>query len=742
MQLSKFQELLAKVKDAAARERLNVVVNQHSPTHVDLTSLGLDKEGKHPEAASILEDVASGLKSVETPERMRGIDSNHPPSLNSDNVESNSDAPTATAPNLPSEASSQSANQTTTDANSGDAATDDSSHIIGVARSVVLNAKQAEFRDLVLTGQSCVLIGAAGTGKTTSMRAVTQSLLDEKKLPRLSNGTKWLKVQGYGAAILSFTNKAVNNIRHAVVPELRPHTITAHKLLEFQPEFFEVEDPETGGMKKTMRFNPTRHARNPLPSDLVLLAWEESSMIGTQLYNLVQDAMPHAHQEIFLGDIQQLPPVFGLAVLGFKMLELPVIELTDIYRQAANSPIISLAHAILEGKPELFSPKDRIKRSITHPVTGKIVEQLTAPALALFNRSNEDGSVFFQPWQKSLQDETALNAFSGTLRNWIESGYYNPEEDIILCPFNKAFGTIEINKKIAQYLGRKRDATVWEVVAGFTKHYLAVGDRVLYDKEDATITSIAHNGAYLGARAQIASTTLDRWGHHQEKLTQSEVFYAQQEAENREDDALDLYLTGDSSAEDRVHAASHIVTVQLRYATDIGEEPEEIVLDSAAAINSLLGGYALTVHKFQGSEAGTVILCLHQSHATMVSRELLYTAVTRARNKLHIICEFDTFFKGVASQRIKGDTLAEKAEFFKGKRLSTDGDASTPLLSTVLVHLKTPSEEPPQERRMVGERRNSEEQTLVALLNNDGKDKIQSALEKLRALSSTVKKGT
>jgi ATP-dependent exoDNAse (exonuclease V) alpha subunit len=51
----------------------------------------------------------------------------------------------------------------------------------------------------------------------------------------------------------------------------------------------------------------------------------------------------------------------------------------------------------------------------------------------------------------------------------------------------------------------------------------------------------------------------------------------------------------------------------------------------------------------------------------MLQRELIYTAVTRAKKELYVICEPDTFYKGVINQRIKGTTLAEKAEFFKGK---------------------------------------------------------------------------
>ena len=51
----------------------------------------------------------------------------------------------------------------------------------------------------------------------------------------------------------------------------------------------------------------------------------------------------------------------------------------------------------------------------------------------------------------------------------------------------------------------------------------------------------------------------------------------------------------------------------------------------------------------------------------MIQRELLYTAVTRAKEELFVICEPDTFEKGITRQRIPGSTWQEKAEYFKGK---------------------------------------------------------------------------
>lgn len=537
--------------------------------------------------------------------------------------------------------------------------------ILGVARDdITLNEKQSLFRDTVVKGDDCVLIGAAGTGKTTSMRATTRSLISSGRLFPLTRGTKYLISGRPGGAILSYTRKAVNNIRHAVVDELKPHTLTIHKLLEFAPIFYEIPDPNNKGVfKTTMRFEPQRNAQNPLPPDLLFLAFEESSMIGTDLYSKLQDAMPHAHQEVFLGDIQQLPPVFGLAILGFKMVELPVIELTEVYRQARNSPIIDLAWKLLEGNAELFSPK--LEKYTTTDHKGNAVVRNKAPALEAFSRKNEDGEVKFQIWQKKITADAGLFTTVKQFEVWEQQGYYDPREDVILCPFNKSFGTIELNKGIADYLGKKRGALVYEVIAGYNKHYLAVGDRVLYDKEDAYITNIRSNGQYLGKRPVPASINLDRWGHLRSELTEQEKLQASIDNGSDIDLAAIEAFMENAASEDRVQAASHVITIKMAYSDDMDDE---IVLDSAAEVNNLLGGYALTVHKFQGSENERVFFITHNTHAVLNQREMLYTAVTRAKKFLHIIAEADTFFRGIKSQAVKGDTIAEKSKFFKGKR--------------------------------------------------------------------------
>lgn len=193
-------------------------------------------------------------------------------------------------------------------------------------------------------------------------------------------------------------------------------------------------------------------------------------------------------------------------------------------------------------------------------------------------------------------------------------------------------------------------------MAGFVKHYFSEGDKVLYDREDAEIITIERNAAYTGAQVQPPSRNLDYWGHNPKLAEERES------APGYDPDMdVDFLLEAVATSDERVNQASHKVIVRLL------DSESEVELNTSAEINGLLHAYALTVHKSQGSEWRKVFCCFHQSHATMLQRELLYTAVTRAREELYVICEPETFTKGIVSQRIKGDTLAEKAEFFKGK---------------------------------------------------------------------------
>lgn len=512
--------------------------------------------------------------------------------------------------------------------------------IISASGGITYNAEQSAFITLASSGKSAVLIGAAGTGKTTCMKGAVSALLQSSRIPPMQDidAHKYLIQNTPGVILCSFTRRAVRNLRRAVSDDIKSNCITIHKLLEYSPIQYEVFDPETSSYRNTMRFEPTRNASHPLPASIRTIIIDESSMVSLELFTEIYDALPYKGevQFIFLGDIQQLPPVFGSAVLGYKMNELPLIELTQVYRQALESPIIRLAHRILSGVP---IPSDEF-------AAWKYENQLT-----------------IHPWKKKLHHEVALLTIAKFFTTAFTSGSYDPEEDMILCPFNKAFGTIELNKHIANHIANSQSRIVYEVVAGYNKHYMSVGDKVLFEKEDAEIIRIVRNAGHTGKQAQKESITLDYWGYNSNPNEQNCV--------NEFDlDSIDAMLDAASSIDssERVTSSSHIITVRML------DSEEEISIDSAAEVNNMLLAYALTVHKAQGSEWRKVFVTLHQSHNTMVQRELLYTAVTRAREELYVICEPDHFEKGIKGQRIVGNTLAEKAEYFKGK-MNSRGEA-------------------------------------------------------------------
>jgi exodeoxyribonuclease V alpha subunit len=496
--------------------------------------------------------------------------------------------------------------------------------------AITYNSQQATFIDLASSGKSCVLVGAAGTGKTTCSQGAISKLITSGKvsIPTLqADGHKHLKDGGPGILIISYTRRAVNNIAKVQSSDMKNNCITSHKLLEYAPEYYDIEDIHTGLAKRTMQFVPQRNAAFPLPNSIHTIIVEEASMLSTELFVNIEAALAHEVQWIFIGDIQQLPPVFGSAILGFKMLELPVVELTEVYRQALESPIIRLAHRIL---------------------SGKAINVSEYPEWAVENK------LTIHPWKKKLSAENAVLTLGAFFKQAIDKEVYDIHEDMILIPYNKSCGTIELNKIIANHLARKQGERTFEVMAGFNKHYFTVHDKVLYDREDAEIIHIEPNAVYSGARVQPPSIHLDYWGHNPNIANESS-------SHNFEDDIDLLLASAADDTEDRVTQSSHIIHVRL---LDSGRE---IPVNKAADVNNLLLSYALTVHKSQGSEWRKVFVCLHQSHNSMLQRELLYTAVTRAREELYVICEPESFTKGIITQRIKGETLEEKATFFKGK---------------------------------------------------------------------------
>jgi ATP-dependent exoDNAse (exonuclease V) alpha subunit len=504
------------------------------------------------------------------------------------------------------------------------------------ALNIVLNDKQLIAKEMAMQGKSFVLIGAAGTGKTTAQREVAKSLLLDNKLStsrfKSSNGDgERTYVSAPSIAFCAFTRRAAGNLRKAIhkdpilAEKLAFNVMTIHSLLEFEPETYEDYNEE-GKLVEKFRFAPKRNANNPL--NITHLVIEEASMLDAYtLWQHLYEALPPNIQIIFIGDINQLPPVFGPSILNYALIQLPIVELTEVYRN--QGIVLENAHNILAGKKLAEDENFKIVRGKNEHQVG---QDKTAQAVAMM-----------------------FNTMLDTIGN---DGLpeYDPEDCIILTPFNKQpCGSINLNNWIAQHLGQRRGAIVHEVIAGFNKLYLAVGDKVMVNKMDGVIIDIYPNSKYYGKVAQTASPGLTRFGQYILGAGHKHVDF---DAISSDYSNFSLEKFTEEKA-DRKQQASHTITVQM-------ENGSTEKIESAGDLNdaNFSLGYALTVHKAQGSEWRKVFIILHKDHATMLYRELFYTAVTRARTKVAIIAKDFVVEKAIANQRIKGNSIADKIEFF------------------------------------------------------------------------------
>lgn len=169
-----------------------------------------------------------------------------------------------------------------------------------------------------LTERGMVLTGGPGTGKTTTVNAILGLLEDEQLRVSLAAPT------GRAAKRLS---------------ELTGHKAsTIHRLLEV--------DPKSGGEQLRFVHNESNHLR----ADVVIV--DEMSMVDALLFESLLRALRPSCRLILVGDSNQLPSVGAGNVLRgiIDSGKMPVVCLTEIFRQAAKSLIVSNAHRIVGGE--------------------------------------------------------------------------------------------------------------------------------------------------------------------------------------------------------------------------------------------------------------------------------------------------------------------------------------------------------------------------------------------------------
>src|SRR5215813_5963925 len=185
---------------------------------------------------------------------------------------------------------------------------------------LVLAESQRSAGALALTSQVLVITGGPGVGKTTLVNAILRILS--------AKGAKLL--------LCAPTGRAAKRMTEATGFEAK----TIHRLLEV--------DPKTGGFR--------RGDDNRLDCDFLVL--DEASMVDVMLMHALMKAVPDKAALLIVGDIDQLPSVGPGQVLAdiISSGALPVVRLTEVFRQAAQSRIITSAHRINRGFiPDLSS---------------------------------------------------------------------------------------------------------------------------------------------------------------------------------------------------------------------------------------------------------------------------------------------------------------------------------------------------------------------------------------------------
>jgi len=369
---------------------------------------------------------------------------------------------------------------------------------------LTLSPSQKKALTLAIVSKVCVITGGPGVGKTTLVNSILKTL-----------AAKHVRI-----ALAAPTGRAAKRLSESSGME----AMTLHRLLE--------SDPAGGGFK--------RDADNPLDCDLLVI--DEASMIDVMLMHGVMKALPQTAALLIVGDVDQLPSVGPGQVLKDIIASgaVPVVRLTEVFRQAATSRIITNAHRINAGEmPDLTARGDGdffyVAADEPADVADKVIELVSRHIPRRFGLDPAQDIQVLSPMQRGGAGARSLNML---LQQRI-----NPPTEQAIERFGHRYGP-----------GDK------------VMHIINDRERDIYNGDLGVVTAVDHAEAELHARFG----TIDA-------------------------------------------------------AFDFGE------------LDALQLAYATTIHKSQGSEYPAVVVPLTMQAYTMLGRELIYTAVTRAKKLLVLV---------------------------------------------------------------------------------------------------------
>jgi len=377
-------------------------------------------------------------------------------------------------------------------------------------KNIQLSSKQRAAVEMAASSSVLILTGGPGTGKTTTTRTIV---------------ALW-KAMGKEIALASPTGRAAQRLQEVTGCEAK----TIHRFLEF--------DPSSMGFKRNQEYPLTANA----------IAIDEASMLDLFLAFSLVKAIPIGAQLLLVGDTDQLPSVGAGNVLKdlIDSQQVPVITLTEVFRQAQASQIIQNAHCINTGK---------------FPNMEKVSQTPKSDCL----------------WLEMPTPEAGVQGISDIITHLLPSLGFDPQQDMqVLCPMTRGdIGTRNLNQ-VLQELLNPPDPSKPEIKRGSMT--FRVGDRIMQQVNDY----------------------------------------------NRE------VFNGDIGTITGIDIEEQEITVLF------GDR--QVTYDSAD-LNEITLARATTIHKAQGSEYPVVIMPIFMQHFLMLSRNLFYTGITRARKLVIIVGE-------------------------------------------------------------------------------------------------------
>ena len=418
-------------------------------------------------------------------------------------------------------------------------------HRVSRQSKIELDERQKEAVSEAVKHGVLILTGGPGTGKTTTINAMI----------------RYFEAEGLEILLAAPTGRAAKRMTEATGCQAR----TIHRMLELSG------GPESAGGRASFMKNED----DPLEADVIII--DEMSMVDLYLMQALLKAVVPGTRLILVGDVNQLPSVGPGSVLQdlIRSEAFPVVRLTKIFRQAAESDIIVNAHKINRGERIVLDNKSR----------------------DFFFLQRQDPNVILRVVLALVQEK---------LPRYVNA---QPSDIQVLTPMRKgALGVENLNRVLQRYLNP----------AAPDKPELPFGHGSAGGEDGENQKGVLRTGDKV---MQIRNNYQLEW-----------------EVRNRYGIAVDRGLgvfNGDMGIVRGINSFAEEVTVEF--------DEGRMVSYPYKQLDELELAYAVTVHKSQGSEYPAVVIPLLAGPRPLMNRNLLYTAVTRARSCVTLVGSAGTF---------------------------------------------------------------------------------------------------